>query len=201
MLGSADQALAHSPKLPARPVPIAFPFAVADFDGDNRPDLATVQPGVSSATRYWIHFQLSGGSRQAIGLTAPEGGLRIASSDVNGDNFPDLVVTTALLREPVAVLLNDGHGNFALREPAGFPASIWGTETIWISDGAEIKDALAAILLRNFSGTCASNLRESCAKGSEKFSSALSILFCDKAPAFSRFGRAPPALSSLRLIL
>src|ERR1700681_1406735 len=41
-------------------------FAIADFDGDNRPDLATVQVGQGSSwdKHYWIPLQLSGGSRE-----------------------------------------------------------------------------------------------------------------------------------------
>jgi hypothetical protein len=85
-------------------------FAIADFDGDHRPDLATVQVGHGNFqdTQYWIAFHLSSGARQTLGITAPTGGLRITSRDVNGDDFPDIVVTTAWADRPVAVLLNDG---------------------------------------------------------------------------------------------
>ncbi len=40
---------------------------------------------------------MSAGTRQFIGLTAPVGGIQIASRDVNGDSSPDLVVTTPWL--------------------------------------------------------------------------------------------------------
>src|SRR6202042_3874358 len=73
------------------------PFAIADFDGDNRPDLATVEIGQigPSRARFWIGFQLSTGPQQMIGVNAPVGGLNITSGDVNGDNSLDLIVTTA----------------------------------------------------------------------------------------------------------
>src|SRR5262249_42230684 len=98
----------------AREVPVAF----GDFDGDSRPDVATVQMGQASPShaRYWILFQFSTGLKQSIGVTAPIGGLQIASRDVNGDNRLDLVVSTAWRNEPVAVLLNDGNGNFSLHD-------------------------------------------------------------------------------------
>lgn len=99
-------------------------FAIADFDGDARPDLATVQVVHDSPTaaRYSIHFHLSGGPESAIGITAPLGGLRIVPRDVNGDDFLDLIVTTAMDEHFVAVLLNDGQGNFTVAKAGSFPA-------------------------------------------------------------------------------
>jgi hypothetical protein len=99
-------------------------FAIADFDGDARPDLATVRVVHDSPTaaRYSIHFRLSGGPESAIGITAPLGGLRIVPRDVNGDDFLDLIVTTAMDEHFVAVLLNDGQGNFTVANAGSFPA-------------------------------------------------------------------------------
>src|SRR5271167_2526302 len=87
----------------AQPSPAGFGlssahFAIGDFDGDQKPDLASVQvdPYSQQATRYSIHLQFSVGTRSAIGLTAPLGGLLLSAKDVNGDSTLDLVVTTAL---------------------------------------------------------------------------------------------------------
>ena len=130
-------------------------FAIGDFDGDSQPDLATVQSGLSrTETRYWIHLEFSTGLRDAIGVTAPSGGLHIASRDVNGDHFLDLVVTTAWQHRPVAVLLNDGHGKFTLRDPARFPRGGLDCESSWAPDCHDVKDGAAAILTRNFSVSC-----------------------------------------------
>lgn len=98
-------------------------FAIGDFDGDQTPDLASVQvdPYPPQATRYSIHLQFSVGTRSAIGLTAPFGGLLLSAKDVNGDSRLDLVVTTALDHHLIAVLVNDGHGNFSLAEQGAFP--------------------------------------------------------------------------------
>jgi hypothetical protein len=98
-------------------------FAIGDFDGDQKPDLATVQvdPFGQRATGYSIHLQLSLGARPAIRLTAPLGGLLLSAEDVNGDSTLDLVVTAALDHHVVAVLVNDGHGNFTLAEEGAFP--------------------------------------------------------------------------------
>ena len=101
-------------------------FAIDDFDGDRKPDLAEVQVerNDSNSTRYSITFHLTSGVDQSIGVTAPFGGLQIVPRDVNGDNAVDLVVRTAFRHEPVAIFLNDGHGNFSRAEPASFPGAI-----------------------------------------------------------------------------
>jgi hypothetical protein len=101
-------------------------FAFGDFDGDRDPDLATVEiiRAGSLHTRYWVSFQLSTGRLQTIGLTAPSGGLALLPRDVNGDSALDLVVVTAWRHTLVAVLLNDGAGNFAAADSAKFSINV-----------------------------------------------------------------------------
>jgi hypothetical protein len=109
--------------------------AIADFDGDHRLDLASIQTARDSCGggAYWIQFQLSTAGRQSIQLVAPPGGLRIEARDVNGDHAVDLVFTTAWFRQPVAILLNDGHGSFSRAEPTAFPGVFSETKTNWAS--------------------------------------------------------------------
>ncbi len=97
-------------------------FAIADFDGDRKPDLATVQVVREAAldSFYSIRLQLSAGEESAIGIAGPQGGLELAARDVNGDDAMDLVVTTAMDSRFVAVLLNDGHGKFTLAKAGAF---------------------------------------------------------------------------------
>jgi hypothetical protein len=110
-----------------------LPYAVADFDGDLRPDVADVQVGRSdvSFTDYWIQLQLSAAGRQTILVVAPSGGLQIDARDVNGDHALDLVLTTTWLRQPVAILLNDGRGNFSRVDPTAFPEVFSEPKTSW----------------------------------------------------------------------
>jgi hypothetical protein len=107
-------------------------FAIADFDGDQRPDLATaeIERSDSRFTRYLIRLQLAAGpgrskqSGQVSGVTGAFGVPRISAIDVNGDHALDLVLTAAGQQQPIAVLLNDGRGKFSLANPRDFPSAV-----------------------------------------------------------------------------
>jgi hypothetical protein len=107
-------------------------YTVADFDGDFRPDLVGVQTGRSgfSGTQYWIELELSSEGRQSIPVFATPGGIQIAARDVNGDRSLDLVLTTTGRGQPVAILLNDGHGGFTRVDPAAYPNAFRDTSTL-----------------------------------------------------------------------
>ena len=98
-------------------------FAIADFDGDLQPDLATIRLTRNSAraAEYFLELELSSGARPSFGILGPAGGLQITTQDVNGDKFADLVVTSALDAQFVAILLNDGKGNFRQVEASEYP--------------------------------------------------------------------------------
>lgn len=179
----------------AAPASEAVPFAIADFDGDSQPDIATVQAGQANSfnTRYWIGFKLSTGSRATVGITAPTGGLRITSRDMNGDNFLDVVVTTAWSNRPVTILLNDGHGNFTPADPARFLPLLQSSEIVWSGAGNEIRDA-ALLLLRQppyQSKKRAALDGPVCVTGSIPFPCCCDY-FLFGSP--SSFGRAPPSI-------
>jgi hypothetical protein len=121
-------------------------FAIADFDGDRKPDLATVQVVREAAlgSFYSIRLQLSAGEESAIGIAGPQGGLELVARDVNGDDVMDLVVTTALDSRFVAILINDGHGKFTLAKPGAFP-SIENDEGIHLVAAQEPAEECAAL--------------------------------------------------------
>jgi hypothetical protein len=199
--------LASSGKASATPAPdirrslsgLNSSFAIADFDGDRKPDLATVEilrNESSSNTQYSIRFELTAGITQVFGVTAPAGGLQIVARDVNGDDSLDLLVSTTWLHEQVAVLLNDGHGRFTLADPGAYSASFWGYESEWKSETLPQPDAAALVRPGTSAGQLDEKIRfdglakqAGCANP-ERFSGSTHLLF------FSILGRAPPRCSS-----
>lgn len=159
--GSAHAASAGPQSWPSSSPQVTSQFTIADFDGDRRPDFATVQAGQDSSVdrQYWIAIQLSSGPRQVLGITALNGGLDIRSRDVNGDDFLDVIVTAALTSRPVAILLNDGQGNFRVFGPSAFPGAFTTSEKSCVSTTDEIKDATAVLLLRYPMGNCSEHSR------------------------------------------
>jgi hypothetical protein len=143
-IAGAPVGWAQSPVSGAR---AGMPLAVSDFDGDLRPDVATVEAGRSdlALTDYWVELQLTMSGTQAIRVVGPTGGLQVAVRDVNGDQIPDLVLTTAWRGQPVAILLNDGHGSFSRAEPEEFPDAFRASPDGW--GGTEMPRPTAAASL------------------------------------------------------
>jgi hypothetical protein len=120
---------------PAIAIGQGLPFAIADFDGDFRFDLASIEawPNNSGTTDYWIQLQLSAVGRQSIRFVGAPGGLRLEARDVNKDRAVDLVLVSAWSRQPVAILLNDGRGGFSRVAPTAFPEAFTNLATTWSS--------------------------------------------------------------------
>lgn len=169
-------------------------FAIADFDSDGRPDFASVQvgPGGSRTTHYSIDFLLTAHLPQTIDLVAPAGGLELSSRDVNGDSYPDIVITTLWTNEPVAVLLNDGKGEFTRYDSNVFPDAFTNSKTRLGSQAAGIRDATANLLSRYVPGDC-----EECEFDSPSLKGVgrrtlCTFQFVAFVGAFPSLGRAPP---------
>jgi hypothetical protein len=183
---------------PAAPFPndgrVPGHFVIGDFDGDQKPDLATVHVNQSHSelTEYSIHLQLSRGLNLSVGLTAPSGGLQLFSRDVNGDDLLDVVVRTALDSNLVAVLINNGHGKFTLAKPEMFPelknepASRFNSETNFLAE------QIVLLPCRGFAGD------PSGARITQRIKNVTEELRREKAPDFRsllfhpELGRSPP---------
>ena len=172
-----------------------LPFAIADFDGDERPDIARIEAGRGefAATDYWIELRLSTRGQESVHVTGPAGGLVIEAQDVNGDHAVDLIVATAWLGRPVAVFLNDGHGIFSRAEPSQFIAVFRESMPGWRSPSECLLDSLEAPAPSRFdafSGT--KKISPAAPESYLKTSSRAEFLPCSL--RFSRPGRAPPFL-------
>jgi hypothetical protein len=130
------------PTPPTVQLPFTPPFcdqgcAIADLDGDGRPDLAIarVEGWGPSGYRYRIDLDLT--TRvvpSSFSVFAERGGLSIIPRDVNGDWEPDLIITSAWSFTPVGVWINDGHGGFIPTDSAAYPQSTWGEGPRLFSD-------------------------------------------------------------------
>jgi hypothetical protein len=169
-------------------------FAIADFDGDLHPDLATVQAGhsIAGASNYRIQLQLSAAGRQSIQVDAPAGGLLIEARDVNGDLSVDLVLTTIPFRQPVAVLLNDGHGRFSLSAPTAFPGAFSESKADWASAPNLATDAVG-VPPQLDAGICTERNNLLPYRSPSGFVPPPSAGFPVSPFLFSQAGRAPPS--------
>jgi hypothetical protein len=168
-------------------------FALADFDGDHRPDLVGVQAGQGNVVRtnYWIQLQLSAAGQQTISLVAPSGGLQIAARDVNGDQIPDLILTTTWLGQPVAIFINDGHGTFTRAEPSAFPEAFRKSPILWNGEVDLAADAVG-VPPPSRAGVCIAVARSPHA-GSNTGTASPALPGIFSSPfLFSQLGRAPP---------
>jgi hypothetical protein len=169
-------------------------FAVADFDGDWKPDLAFVEMTSlhPREANYSIHLQFSTAAPISFEVSGPNGGIFVAARDVNGDDLPDLVVSSAYDRRVVAVLLNHGHGLFSRAEPTTYAA--FATEAdLWLHGReASVGDRLTVAPLRySFDGEQAggSATPVSCAADAV---AAAGVLDLPLAQVLARRGRSPP---------
>ncbi len=137
---ASERPAPSTPLLPAPPASWDQGDAVADLDGDGRPDLAFVRAEGRSTKGFSYRVELTLSTRPAqssFSLTAPEGGLHIIPRDVNGDGELDLVITSARLRAPVGVWINDSHGGFSRSDRDTFPPSIWTEAPHIFSEGPQ----------------------------------------------------------------
>ncbi len=182
-------------RIPATSIGPGSQFGIADFDGDHRPDIAYVQAGQSFQGNniYCIEFRLSSRGPSCFWLVAPSGGLFVEARDVNGDHAIDLVVSTAWFRKPVAVLLNNGHGNFTAASPSAFPHAFQQVSNKGLSSQQRLATSISA-LTQSRVGVCTEMpLSDHASQARFRLLSTLAIFSPQSFRA--HHGRAPPSQS------
>jgi hypothetical protein len=102
--------------------------AIADLDGDGRPDLAIARAEGWGPRGFQYRIDLDLTTRTGLSsfsVSADRGGLLIIPRDVDGDWDLDLIITSARTFTPVGVWINDGHGGFIRSDSTAYPQSTW----------------------------------------------------------------------------
>ena len=128
--------------------------AIADLDGDGRPDLAIARAEGWGPSGFQYRIDLDLTTRvepSSFSVFAQRGGLRIIPRDVNGDWELDLIITSAWSFTPVGVWINNGHGRFTPSDPSAYPQCTWDKGSRMLSDTArETFQATIPEFLRNW---------------------------------------------------
>jgi hypothetical protein len=173
--------------------PLILHFAIADWDGDRKPDVAFVETadGRSSPSNYSIRVRLSGGLESAIGVSAPSGGLRLTARDVNGDDNVDLVVRAVFDAHFLTVLLSDGHGHFSVAKPGSYPA-ITDEEDVFLQGPAGSPEQISVAQTRTTSdGDCIAGSAKPAVTDGDSVGVSKSRVALSSSRQTNR-GRAPP---------
>src|SRR6266705_104639 len=113
--GKGQFSLAPGSPLSVESNPHPHGIAVADFNGDRKPDIA-----IDSWAEYkvLVIFGKGDGAFQTPGVKFDVGRMpyqRLRTADVNEDNNAD-IITSNFESSSVSVLLADGHGNFTRKD-------------------------------------------------------------------------------------
>ncbi len=211
-LGVANAGLAatgrvlSAPPPPLRSLEHIGGWAVADFDGDSRLDMAITKMEAQGAGYvYWLEFDLStrrssDSAQQQPGfpvIASSMFGLHLTPRDVDGDHDLDIVVTMGFARQPVAVWINDGQGGFEEGDLAAYPA-LTCVEEFSLSSQSSPETTLVLYdqSRRSWFGLTVSGLLQPLARSDRRTVPQPGLLI-SRLPTDRRSARAPPPVFAL----
>ena len=143
---------------------LPYAVAVADFNGDGKPDVATANESGNSASVLLNKGDGTGTLLSAVSYATGNTAVSVAAGDVNGDGKPDLVVAN-YSGNNVSVLVNKGDGSGTFLAAVNYAAGGNSPYSVAVGDlNGDGKPDLAVatystnsvnVLLNNGSGTFA----------------------------------------------
>jgi len=100
-------------------------LAVADFDGDNKPDGAILLQSDANLVKgnFAIKLHLTGHSNNEIRFQSLESALTVEAFDIDHDGDIDLIIEESISHKRLQIWINDGHGNFEKGRSEDFPSA------------------------------------------------------------------------------
>lgn len=197
----AASGILPAPSLPLRSLG-HLDWAMADFDGDSRPDVAITRMEARGAGFiYWLELDLSTNHAAESpvqpgfpALASSKFGLHLTPRDVDGDHDLDIVVTMGIARLPVAVWINDGQGRFAEGDLAAYPALTSLEDLSLCAQGRpETNPLLYDQGRRSWIGLIPAHLLQSIPRSDARSARGPEVLI-SRFPADQRLARAPPSV-------
>lgn len=117
-----------------RTAPLAHPFAtlsvptlaIADLDGDDKPDGAILLESEGSHGQGYFEVELhfTGHRNANLKFQSLEPAVTVKALDINHDGDVDLIIEQSWTHRRLQVWINDGHGNFEKGRMEDFPSGL-----------------------------------------------------------------------------
>jgi hypothetical protein len=104
--------------------PAVSGWTIADFDGNNLPDLATASSPSHDSSGYAqeLRVEMSPSQRSFVVFRSRSATVELSTPDIDGDHDQDLVIREPLSMELIGIWINDGAGSFTEANVVDFPS-------------------------------------------------------------------------------
>ena len=101
-------------------------LAVADLDGDGKPDGAILlaSDDLRGLGNFDVELHFTHHSNTDIRFQSADPAITVEALDIDHDGDIDLIIEQSLTRKRLQVWINDGHGNFEKGRMEDFPSAV-----------------------------------------------------------------------------